>query len=322
MTNTETASKITARHLARKAVVYLRQSSIAQVRTHVESTRLQYALKDTAKAYGFSEVEVIDVDLGISASSGAQARAGFKQLLASVALGEVGIVCLDATICGCWRSRSSAKLYRLNEAGKPLNLPTPPLPPSTADGALPSSLVEQRYEFSGEREPIERGDRDVGAIADVNAQLQHECDSACPLQQLLGRCDRFLGERIEALSKHRLAPVPLLARGLDPDLWKRADDDRLDGSIALLLELLRLSAAWAHSSGTASHYRLSGTPPLWDGPFCTEGVSVLRTHRRAMTRQPEDRACGSMIRGSSGLGGLGAEVPRHQRVEFACLGGG
>ena len=92
MKSTESASKITAAHLARKAVVYLRQSSIAQVRTHVESTRLQYALKDTAKAYGFAQVEVIDVDLGMSASSGARVREGFKQLLASVALGEVGIV--------------------------------------------------------------------------------------------------------------------------------------------------------------------------------------------------------------------------------------
>ena len=92
MKSTDSASKITAAHLARKAVVYLRQSSIAQVRTHVESTRLQYALKDTAKAYGFAQVEVIDVDLGMSASSGARVREGFKQLLASVALGEVGMV--------------------------------------------------------------------------------------------------------------------------------------------------------------------------------------------------------------------------------------
>ena len=92
MNSTESASKITARHLARKAVVYLRQSSIAQVRHNLESQRLQYALKDTAKAYGFAQVEVIDVDLGMSAASGAQVREGFKQLLASVALGEVGIV--------------------------------------------------------------------------------------------------------------------------------------------------------------------------------------------------------------------------------------
>ena len=49
MKNADSAAKITARHLARKAVVYLRQSSIAQVRQRQESQRLQYALKDTAK---------------------------------------------------------------------------------------------------------------------------------------------------------------------------------------------------------------------------------------------------------------------------------
>jgi len=57
-----------------------------------ESQRLQYALKDTARTYGFKRVEVIDCDLGMSASSGAQTREGFKQLLGSVAIGEVGIV--------------------------------------------------------------------------------------------------------------------------------------------------------------------------------------------------------------------------------------
>ena len=92
MKHTESASKITSRHLVRKAVVYLRQSSISQVKHNTESQRLQYALKDTAKAYGFAEIEVIDADLGSSAASGAQVREGFKQLLASVALGEVGIV--------------------------------------------------------------------------------------------------------------------------------------------------------------------------------------------------------------------------------------
>ena len=92
MNPTDTNSKITAEHLSRKAVVYLRQSSLAQVRQNTESQRLQYALTGTAKAYGFQRVEVIDRDLGMSAASGAQVREGFKQLLASIALGEVGIV--------------------------------------------------------------------------------------------------------------------------------------------------------------------------------------------------------------------------------------
>ena len=92
MNQVDSTQKITSAHLARKAVVYLRQSSLAQVKHNKESQRLQYALKDTAKAYGFKHVEVIDSDLGMSASPGAQTREGFKQLLGSVAMGEVGIV--------------------------------------------------------------------------------------------------------------------------------------------------------------------------------------------------------------------------------------
>lgn len=92
MNRPDITQKITPDHLARKAVVYLRQSSLAQVKQNTESQRLQYALRDSAKTYGFQHVEVIDCDLGKSAAIGAQAREGFKQLLASVAMGEVGIV--------------------------------------------------------------------------------------------------------------------------------------------------------------------------------------------------------------------------------------
>lgn len=92
MNQVDSTQKITSAHLSRKAVVYLRQSSLAQVKHNQESQRLQYALKDTAKAYGFKRVEVIDCDLGMSASAGAATREGFKQLLGSVAMGEVGIV--------------------------------------------------------------------------------------------------------------------------------------------------------------------------------------------------------------------------------------
>lgn len=88
----DTGGKLTAEHLSRKAVVYLRQSSLTQVKRNTESQRLQYALTDTAKGYGFSQIEVIDSDLGASAASGARVRSGFKQLLASIALGEVGLV--------------------------------------------------------------------------------------------------------------------------------------------------------------------------------------------------------------------------------------
>ena len=71
MTNADAAHKITRAHHSRKAVVYLRQSSLAQVKHNTESQRLQYALAETAKLYGFRHIEVIDRDLGLSAASGA-----------------------------------------------------------------------------------------------------------------------------------------------------------------------------------------------------------------------------------------------------------
>jgi DNA invertase Pin-like site-specific DNA recombinase len=84
--------KIRPEHLARKAIVYLRQSSDMQVRKNVESQRLQYAMKERARGLGFKEVEVVDIDLGRSAAVGAPVREGFEHIVAQVSLGQVGIV--------------------------------------------------------------------------------------------------------------------------------------------------------------------------------------------------------------------------------------
>jgi DNA invertase Pin-like site-specific DNA recombinase len=84
---------VTARHLSRKAVIYIRQSSPHQVLTNQEGLRLQYALRQQACELGWPEagVEVIDTDLGLSGAA-AEHRRGFKELIARVTLGEVGIV--------------------------------------------------------------------------------------------------------------------------------------------------------------------------------------------------------------------------------------
>src|SRR5712691_7575939 len=84
--------KITPRHLQRKAMVYLRQSSDRQVQRNTESQRLQYDLAARAQALGFEQVEIIDTDLGHSAAIGAARREGFERLIAAVAVGEVGLV--------------------------------------------------------------------------------------------------------------------------------------------------------------------------------------------------------------------------------------
>ncbi len=78
-------------HRQRRAVVYVRQSTPQQVRLHLESQRLQYQLVEKAKALGWTEVEVIDEDLGRSGASASE-RPGFQRLVAAVCLGEVGAV--------------------------------------------------------------------------------------------------------------------------------------------------------------------------------------------------------------------------------------
>src|SRR3989454_7898497 len=84
--------KITPRHLQRKAIVYLRQSSDRQVQRNTESQRLQYDLAARAQALGFEQVDIIDTDLGHSAAIGAARREGFERFIAAVAVGEVGLV--------------------------------------------------------------------------------------------------------------------------------------------------------------------------------------------------------------------------------------
>lgn len=83
--------------LKRKAVVYVRQSTQAQVHSNLEGQRRQYELVDVARRRGFRHVEVIDDDLGRSAS-GMVARPGFERLVAWLCAGEVGaVLCFDAS---------------------------------------------------------------------------------------------------------------------------------------------------------------------------------------------------------------------------------
>lgn len=83
--------------LQRKAVVYVRQSTQTQVLINTESQRRQYELVEDAKRRGFCDIDVIDDDLGRSAS-GMMARPGFERLLALLCNGNVGAVfCLDAS---------------------------------------------------------------------------------------------------------------------------------------------------------------------------------------------------------------------------------
>ena len=92
MTELLCSPKIKPEHLARKAIVYLRQSSEKQVRYNLESQRLQYEVADRIRNLGWRDVEIIDSDLGFSAGMASVRREGFERILSWVALGEVGIV--------------------------------------------------------------------------------------------------------------------------------------------------------------------------------------------------------------------------------------
>ncbi|YCM45157.1 recombinase family protein [Verrucomicrobiaceae bacterium 227] len=108
-----TTSKITNEHTERLAYVYVRQSTMGQVRLNQESTQRQYALKERARILGWPDpkVVVLDRDLG---ESGAQMskRGDFQRLIAEVSLGKVGgVLALEASRL----SRSCADWHRLLE---------------------------------------------------------------------------------------------------------------------------------------------------------------------------------------------------------------
>jgi hypothetical protein len=89
----ELAPKVTASHLERDAYVYVRQSTLTQVREHTESLERQYELAARAQVLGWSprQVVIVDNDLGRSGAE-LSAREGFKNLVADVGLGKVGII--------------------------------------------------------------------------------------------------------------------------------------------------------------------------------------------------------------------------------------
>ena len=103
--------KVTAGHRRRAAVVYVRQSTMAQVECHRESTDRQYALVEQARRLGWAreQIAVIDDDLGLSGASTSH-RNGFARMTAEVALGRVGIV-LGLEVSRL--ARNNADWYRL-----------------------------------------------------------------------------------------------------------------------------------------------------------------------------------------------------------------
>lgn len=106
-----TPTKIRPKHLNRRAIVYLRQSTLRQVVEHAESTSRQYGLAGRAEALGWPReaIEVIDEDLGQSGAT-TEARKGFLRLAEAVGKGQVGaLLALEVSRF----ARSSADWHQL-----------------------------------------------------------------------------------------------------------------------------------------------------------------------------------------------------------------
>jgi DNA invertase Pin-like site-specific DNA recombinase len=110
------SSKISSSHLSRLAIVYVRQSTVAQVRQNTESTNRQYGLTGTAAELGWlaEQIVVVDADLGVSGRFGSE-RDGYREIVSRLCMGEVGAVFgLEVSRFG----RSNADLTRLMELAR------------------------------------------------------------------------------------------------------------------------------------------------------------------------------------------------------------
>ena len=110
------ASKVTAAHLSRTALLYVRQSSLKQVIHNTESAIRQYDLRGKATALGWAadQITVIDTGQGHSGASAAD-REGFQHLVAEVSLGRAGIVLgLE-----CSRLARNSALFRYRNKTRP-----------------------------------------------------------------------------------------------------------------------------------------------------------------------------------------------------------
>jgi DNA invertase Pin-like site-specific DNA recombinase len=107
---------VSTSHLRRRALIYVRQSTLAQVRNNTESTARQYGLAEEATRLGWAatDIDVIDADLGLSGRS-TEGRTGFKEIVGRVCVGEVGAIFgLEVSRL----ARSSADLSKLLELAR------------------------------------------------------------------------------------------------------------------------------------------------------------------------------------------------------------
>ena len=208
------SDKIRPHHLERKALLYVRQSSAHQVLHNRESSALQYAMRDRLIGLGWSEIEIIDDDLGRSAAGGVQ-RAGFERMVAEVCLGKVGAVCAREVSRFARNSRDWQQLIEMCRV-------------------VDTILIDQETIYA----PRHGNDRLLlGLKGSLN---EYELDL---LRQ------RSLSARYEKARRGELvvsAPVGFVKAG---DRYEKDPDRRVQEAIGLVFD--KVSGAWQRQAGAA-----------------------------------------------------------------------